>query len=217
MRPGQVWLVVGRPGEACTTVVVQWAAAVAEQDGQHVHHVTPREEPRTVAARLASMGGLIPLNHLTRGIEGVPEHAVAAARERVAALSLSLYAAGEDFYVPEVHPERARARPTAIAISDADLVPGVTPPWAQQRAADGQLVVLGLPRHVVHVEGGGSKHLDPAWARVADVVVEVEHRGVSPLRPGEADLHVHYNRHGYTRTVSALHQAHYARIAQAST
>ena len=57
----------------------------------------------------------------------------------------------------------------------------------------------------------------PEWGRAADVILEVQHRHLyepSLLRPGGADLHVRYNRHGYVRTLAVQHQAHYSRFVE---
>jgi replicative DNA helicase len=216
MSHGRVWLVVGRPGEGATTLLVQWAAAMAGQPGEHVHLVTGRESPQAVAARLCSMSGLIPLNRLPARLDEEAEERREWARQRVSALSLSLYATGDDPYVPEVHPTRAAARPTAIVIDDADTVSGVAPHRVAQWAREGKFVLLSMPRHHV-LPGGDDWDLDAGWARVADVVLEVQHRRLyepSELRPGEADLHLRYNRHGYVRTLAVLHQAHYSRFVE---
>lgn len=218
MVPGRVWIVVGKPGEGRTTLLTQWAAAIAGQPDQHVHFVVPREAPHVVAARLHSMHGLIPLGHLTsRRHDDSAQRSVrlARAQERVESLSLSVYAMGDDVYVPEVHPWRAAARPTAIVVDDADMVSGLAVARVHEYAAASMFVLLSLPRDSVMSSVEGSADLDPRWARAADVIVEVEHRGIgtsSEPRPGEADLHVLYNRHGHVRTVPIQHQAHFSRF-----
>ncbi|MGF9757633.1 DnaB-like helicase C-terminal domain-containing protein [Microvirga sp. 0TCS3.31] len=220
MAPGRVWLVVGNPGEGRTTLLAQWAAAIARVPDQHVHLVAPREMPHAIAARLHSMLGLVPLDHLTSGRDDESEQRTVRlerARERLEASSMSVYARGDDAYVPEVHPWRAAAVPTAIVLDDADMVSGLTPLRVREYAEASMFVLLSLPRAAVFASPGGSVDLDPSWARVADVVLEVEHRGVgtpSEPRPGEADLHVHYNRHGYVRTVAVQHQAHFSRFVE---
>jgi replicative DNA helicase len=219
MSHGRVWLVVGRPGEGVTTLLVQWAAAFASQPGEHVHLVTARESPQAVAARLFSMSGLIPLNKLPARLDEEAEERRARARERLNDMSLSLYAMDEDSYVPEVHPTRAAERSTAIVIDDADIVSGVTPHRVGQWAREGMFVLLSMPRHHV-LPGGDDWDLDAEWPRVADVVLEIQHRHLyepSKLRPGEADLHIRYNRHGYVRTVAVQHQAHFARFLESPT
>lgn len=218
MSGGRVWLVVGRPGEGVTTLLVQWAAALASQPGQHVHLVTPRESAQAVAARLYSMSGLIPLNRLPARLGEEAEERRTIARERVSALSLSLYAHGDDHYVPEIHPTRAAERPTAVVIDDADLVSGVTAEWVRRCAREGMFVLLSLPRSRV-LPDGDDWDLDADWARASDVVIEMQHRQLydgSRLRPGEADLHIRYNRHGYVRTLAVLHQAHFSRFLESS-
>lgn len=215
---GRVWLVVGRPGEGVTTLLVQWAAALASHPGEHVHLVTTRESPQAVAARLCSMSGLIPLNRIPARLDQEAEVRQLRARERMEALSISLYATGDDSYVPEVHPTRATDRPTSIVIDDADIVSGVTPHRVGQWAREGMFVLLSMPRHHV-LPGGDDWDLDAEWSRVADVVLEIQHRHLydpSKLRPGEADLHLRYNRHGYVRTVAVQHEAHFARFLESA-
>lgn len=216
MSHGRVWLVVGRPGEGLTTLTVQWAAALASQPGEHIHLVTGRESPQAVAARLWSLSGLIPLNWFPARLGDVADERRELAGERVSALSLSLYARGDDYYVPEVHPTRAAARPTALVMDDADLVSGVTLEWVRRCADEGMFVLLSLPRSRV-LPHGDDWDLDPGWARAADVILEIQHRQLfdeSRFRPGEADLHIRYNRQGYIRTVAIQHQAHFARFVE---
>lgn len=216
MARGRVWLVVGRPGEGSTTLIVQWARAIAGRPGEHVQLVTPREFPQAVAARLYSMSGLIPLNRLPTRLDEQAKERREHARERVSGLSLSLYARGEDHFVPEIHPTRAAARPTAIVIDDADLVSGVTPQMVGQWAQEGLFVLLSMPRSRV-LPDGDDWDVSLEWGRAADVILEIQHRQLyepSLLRPGGADLHVRYNRHGYVRTLAVQHQAHYARFME---
>lgn len=215
MAPGRVWIVLSTPGQGRTTLMTQWAASVAQHSDQVVHLVTPRESPTTVVARLLSLTGRLPLHHLTsRTLSANQAPGLERAREQVAKMSLCLYARGEDVYVPEIHPTRAALQPKAIVVDDADLVSGLTPSAAAEWARLGIFVLLSLPRHHVLQEPKGDPDIDPAWARAADVVLEVRHRGlpVSTWRPGEADVDVHYNRHGYARTLNAGHQAHYSRF-----
>jgi replicative DNA helicase len=219
MSHGRVWLVVGRPGEGVTTLLVQWAAAIASQPGEHVHLVTPRESPQAVAARLYAMSGLIPLNRIPARLDEEAQERQLLARDRLNDMSLSLYAKGDDSYVPEVHPTRAAVPSTAIVIDDADTVSGVTPQRVGQWAREGMSVLLSMPRHHV-LPGGDDWDLDAGWSRVADVVLEIQHRQLydpSKLRPGEADLHLRYNRHGYVRSLTVLHQAHYSRFLESPT
>lgn len=220
MLPGRVWIVLGVPGQGRTTLLIQWAAAIAGQTGQTVHLVTPRESAPVVAARLLSLTGRLPLHRLTnRHLDETHQVGFTEARERVQALSLCLYAKGEDIYVPEVHPMRAAMKPSAVLIDDADLVSGLTPSALALLAAAGLFVVISLPRHHVALGPGDEADLDPAWARAADVILEVRHTGLAAgaERPGEADLHIRKNRWGYVRTLPVLHQAHFSRFVTAAT
>ncbi|WP_185995435.1 DnaB-like helicase C-terminal domain-containing protein [Nocardioides campestrisoli] len=215
MAPGRVWIVVGTPGQGRTTLMAQWAAAIALEERQHVHLVTPSEAPAAIAARLLSLTGHLPLGQLAaHSTNSSHAESLAWAKERVAAMALSLFAEGEDTYVPEVHPFRAPTTPTALVIDDADLVGGVTPTAAKRWSDAGLFVLLSLPRHLVLTDSSSEADIDPAWGRVSDVVLEVRHRGLSNSRaaPGDAELQVHYNRRGHTRTVPVVHQAHFSRF-----
>ncbi|KQZ70791.1 DnaB-like helicase C-terminal domain-containing protein [Nocardioides sp. Root151] len=217
MVPGRVWLLLGVPGEGRTTLMTQWAAAVAGEPGQTVHLVTPREAPWVIVSRLLSLTGLLPLDRLNEGsLDDSHQGKLGRAREKVQALSLCLYAQGEDVYVPEVHPGHAAMKPTAVLIDDADRVAGLTPTSLAAYAAAGLFVLISLPRHHVIGEDGD---LDSTWARVADVVLEVRHRGLptGDQRPGEADLHIHNNRWGPTRTIPTLYQAHFSRFVDSAS
>lgn len=217
MVPGRVWIVVSVPGEGRTTLLTQWASEIAKRPGMTVHLVTPREPPAVIVTRLLAHTGRIPLDHLSpqRREEIRPEH-LTRARGLVEELSLCLYAMGEDEYVPEVHPYRAAMKPTAVIIDDADLVSGITPAAVADWAKAGLFVMLSLPRHEVMQAPWDEADLDPIWARAADVILEVRHRGLpdGKLRPGEAELKVCHNRWGYIRTIQLLHQAHFSRFVE---
>jgi len=168
-------------------------------------------------ARLLSLLGRLPLHRLTaHTLDASHAEVLGRAREHVEGLSLCLYAEGEDTYVPEVHPFRARMKPTAVVIDDADLVCGLTPMAVADYAAKGMFVLISLPRHQIMATSDDEADLDPVWARTADVILEVRHRGLpgGEARPGEADLHVHHNRWGFLRTIPVQYQGHFSRFQQ---
>lgn len=70
-------------------------------------------------------------------------------------------------------------------VDDADLVGGMSPARASAYAAAGLLVVLSLPRDHVVMGDHDEAPLDPAWVRVADIVLEVRHRDL-PTGSGDA-------------------------------
>lgn len=218
MTPGRVWILLGVPGQGKTTLLTQWAAAIAAEPDQAVHLVTPREKPSLIAARLLALHGRLPLHRIAAHDLG-PSSAqqLAVARERVEKLSLFLYARDDDVYVPEVHPFRAKAKPTSLVIDDADLVSGLSPDIVSSYAEAGMFVLLAMPRHLLMTSTADGADLDPRWARAADIILEVRHRGLPDghLRPGEADVHIHHNRWGNLRTLPALYQGHYSRFVEA--
>jgi replicative DNA helicase len=217
MTPGRVWIVLGVPGQGKTTLLTQWAAAIAAQPQQTVHFVTPREMPSLIGSRLLALHGRLPLQRLTaHALESSSAQQLALARERVEKLSLFLYTRNEEVYVPEVHPFRTKEQPTSLVIDDADLVSGLTPYMVSSYAEAGMFVLLSMPRHLLMTSPDDEADLDPRWARIADTILEVRHRGLpdGDLRPGEADLRVHYNRWGNVRTLPAVYQGHYSRFVE---
>jgi replicative DNA helicase len=219
MVPGRVWIVLGVPGQGKTTLLTQWAAAIAAQPDQAVHFVTPREKPSLIASRLLALHGRLPLDQIAaHDLELSSAQQSVVARERVEKLALFLYASGEDVYVPEVHPFHAKVKPTSIVIDDADLVSGLSPEVVSSCAGAGMFVLLSMPRHLLMTSSADEADLDPRWTRTADAVLEVRHRGLPDggLRPGEADVHIHYNRGGNLRTLPTLYQGHYSRFVEAA-
>jgi replicative DNA helicase len=105
--------------------------------------------------------------------------------------------------------------PAAVLLDDAEE-DTTDPQQCRHLAEAGALVVLSLPRHVLTRGRRLEADLDPAWARVADVILEVRTRRLRPRyrsQVGEADLHLLRNRHGRTTTAAVAFQGHYARFA----
>lgn len=217
MQSGRVWVVTGAPGQGMTTLLTQWAAALSGQPGQTVHLVTPREGPTRIGARLLALHGKVPLHGIASGkVQPLEEERLVPARTRVGSLGLRLYAAGEDTYVPEVHPDSGEPKATAIVIDDVDLVSGVSASTVESWRDSGLFVLLSLPRHLVMTNPTDEADLDFAWARAADLILEVRHRGLSgrQVRPGEADFFIHRNRWGPPRILSVQYQGHYSRFLE---
>jgi replicative DNA helicase len=213
--PGRMWVVLGRPGEGKTTLLTQWAIALA-LNSVPVQLVCPREPADRVAARLLSIAGRIPLAGLTydRTHYG-PADRLSSAREQIAKLPLWAFSAEERAFIPETDPEELPTT-SALVIDDADLVSGLTIDRVCEFASRGLLVVVSLPRHLVAQREGDEPSLAPGWARAADVIIDVRHTslptGPDQLRPGEADLVLLKNRWGPLRTFEVLFQAHYSRF-----
>ncbi|KRF37398.1 hypothetical protein [Nocardioides sp. Soil805] len=103
------------------------------------------------------------------------------------------------------------ATPGALVVDDADLAGGLFTSRVASLAASGVLLVLTLPRSLVLSADG----VDPAWARVADVIIGIERPDLLDhvsLRPREADLHLLRNRWGPVRSIGVVYQGHYARF-----
>jgi replicative DNA helicase len=209
---GSVWLVTGTPGQGCTTLLTQWAARLATEHGLPTWLVTPREDEHHCASRLVSCMGKVRVQQLLRG----EASAVDAGRLQVgrAALSRSqlFLKCGPHVTVPAWEENGNRA----VVLDDVDLVEGATPSGVRSVADTGALVVASLPRHVLVQDRHPDGDLDPEWARVADVILEVRSRPLAEEhvdnRPGEADFAVLKHRRGPTTTVPVAFQGHYARF-----
>ena len=209
-RSGQVWLLLGGPGQGRTTLLHQWAASTACA-GVVVDLVAQRSSSGQMAARLAAAVGTIPLSSFQRGVPIDAAH-LALAKERLQAAPLNLWPSGEDFTA-----ERWEPRPCTtsyLAIDDAEQLGGVSPgqlnAWARRDAT----IVASLPRDRVALDDHPEPALEPRWAGCADVVLEVRHRGLPgwPWRPGEAEIDVLMNRHGPCRTLTVGFHGHYSRF-----
>lgn len=210
---GQVWVVTGTPGQGRTTLLTQWAAHLAGGEWR-TRLVCPREPRHEVASRLLSCSGRIPLLHLHQHRVQDRER-LAAVRERLRGAPLLVAAQGESTFLDYGDEADVLPSPDAVIIDDANLIAGAFPERVASLARRGALVIVSLPRQLVVHPEGDHQYLDPAWAGVADVVIEVRQAmwpGSDDLRPGEADLHVLRNRWGPTLTASVAFQGHYARF-----
>ncbi|GGD24524.1 DnaB-like helicase C-terminal domain-containing protein [Nocardioides daphniae] len=218
MVAGRVWVITGAPGHGRTTLTVQLACRLASASDQWVHLVTPSDDPQRVAAWLMAVQGASFDSQAKRCVPDGDRARYEEARQRVSDLALAVYASGEDTYVPEVHPFKARGGvPTAVVVDDADRVSGMGP-FAVEACRDaGQFVLVSLPRHLLFGDTGNGSNLDPGWARAADVILELSTPGVpeAKSRPGEVDLRILYNRWGFSRSVLLHHQPQWARFREA--
>lgn len=209
---GSVWLVTGTPGQGCTTLLTQWAARLATEHELPTWLVTPREDEHHCASRLVSCMGKVRVQQLLRG----EASAVDAGRLQVgrAALSRSqmFLRCGPNVTVPG----RKETGDRAVVLDDVDLVEGATPSSVRSVADAGAIVVASLPRHLLVQDRHPDGDLDPEWARVADVILEVRSRRLADTDPdepmGEADVTVLKHRRGPTMTVAVSFQGHYARF-----
>lgn len=214
---GQVWIVTGAPGQGVTTLLTQWAAALAGTHGWQTWLACPREDTRMCTSRLISCIGKVPLNHLVEDRIRADDTARAqVARELMERVNLHVAPQGHDFPMPAAGLVLATVMPFAAIIDDADLVPFCSPTKVRDFANAGGLVVLSLPRDVMLADEREDADLNSAWARVADVVLEVRSRGLTPGDPeglrGDADLTVLKHRRGPTTTAPVTFEAHYARF-----
>lgn len=218
-RPGQVWVVTSRPGHGRTTLLVQWAAALAMEHGWPTWLATPRDDGLAIASRLLALTAKVPVGDLLRHSQ--PAHnepRLTKAKRRLSDARLSVDVEPTASSTPLVSPYAShqipRGSPAALVVDDADLTDWCTPDWALQSARQGALVIVSLPRdQVVEYPGEGSDLL-PQWARAADVMLEVRSGALVRGGPdvGEALLTVLKHRHGPTRVARVAFQGHYARF-----
>ena len=104
----------------------------------------------------------------------------------------------------------------ALVLDDLDLVVGAVPSSVREVADAGSVVVAFLPRHRLVQDPHPDGDLEPEWARVADVILEVRSRSLAGVssdeRPGEADVTVLKHRRGPTTSFAVSFQGHYSRF-----
>ena len=204
--PGQVWILIGTPGQGRSTLAAQWAMDIASEHSIRTELISLRDPIHRVTARLLARTGKIPLGHLwDREDHGADEPWLTRASDllKQAPLRLagpqSLTRLGVDLPSTRV--------PLALVVDDADGHAGVFPARVASLAAQGVLVILTMPRDCVLTEMG----VNPEWARACDFVIDVE-RPDWRERPGEADLNVVRNRWGPERIISVAFHGHWARF-----
>lgn len=212
-EPGQVWILVGTPGQGRSTLAVQWASLLAGVHGLDTQVVSKRDPARKVAARLVASAAKVPEVHLWHDhLSSQDQGRIGHAKRILAAMPL-LIADPNGISIADTDMDEV-ARPEALVVDDADLTGGLFPSRVADLAATGILLVLTLPRDLVFSDDG----VDPAWSRAADVILDIDRpdlRDRASLRPGEADFHLLRNRWGPVRSVGVLYQGHYARFVDA--
>lgn len=236
LRPGQLWVLTGSPGQGCSTLLTQWAGHIATTISWRTWLAAPREDPRVLAARLLASQARVPIHALLRaaadsqpvgraaperGLDVDQQHRLTSARERLLDADLRATAGtaarSPGLDVVSAGEGAASGRPFGCFLDDVDLLPRTDAEHLAALAARGALVVAVLPRHLIRPSPETDSDLAASWTRHADVVIEVRTRGHVPdtpeVRAGEADLVVLRHRHGPTATTTVSFQPHYARFA----
>jgi replicative DNA helicase len=210
--PGRVWLITGTPGQGRSTLAFQWALQLATRHGMRTDLVSAREPVHLVAARLLAAASKIPVSHLwANEITTHDEAKLRGARLTLAEAPLRIVEHGRPSVLTWDPPQTEI--PEAIVIDDAHLEAGAFPDRLVEFAGRGVLVIATLPKHQVISPDG----IDPAWARVADHILDIERPDVldpDGHRPGEADLHLVRNRWGPQTVITVAFQGHYARFVE---
>jgi replicative DNA helicase len=214
MVRGQVWVVVATPGQGRTALLLQLAGRYVDLTDELVFVDMPREPVELCVARLLSCLGKHPLHGVLSGDLDVDERLLAT-RQRLSQSGLALAGAGSSPHASS-RDQLLDHAPAALFVDDLDLLAGDTPEQVAEWAATGAFVCVSLPRHLVVCGGARDADLDPGWARVADVVVDIRIHGAgadqSQDRLGEADLSVLKNRRGPLWTSTVAFQGHYSRF-----
>lgn len=207
---GHVWIVVGSPGQGRSVMAAQWAQRLAVEHAAVTQLVSAKDPTTRVAARLIASAATVPLSHLWhRGLSGTDEERIIRTKPDVDSAPLSLVGPG-GISIATTDMQEVGS-PDALVVDDAHLAGGLFPSRVAAIAARGSLVVLTLPR----VDVVSSAGIDPAWAAVADFIVDIDRPDAADhasLRPGEADLRLLRNTWGPTRTETVAFQGHYARF-----
>lgn len=216
LAPGRVWLLTGTPGQGRTTLLTQLALRLAVTLGWDTQLVCPQEPARHVAARLLAHRARLSLSDVVNG--QVPADALdrqQRTRDALGDAPLCVCAQGGSHGL-DVVGEIEQAPPRALLVDDAQTIAGVSPERLRTLAAAGTFVAATLPRDQVVAHDPSGYHLRPAWAGVADVIVEVRQTAgpfdPTSIRPGEADLVLLRNRWGPLTTAAVAFQGHYARF-----
>ncbi len=210
-EPGQVWIVVGTPGQGRSTLATQWALLLASGHGFVTQLVSMRDPARKTAARLVASAGKVAESHMWRreGPLQLDERAIGHARKVLSRTSLEICDPTGFSIVDTDMPEVSR--PEALVVDDADLAGGIFPKRIPSFLESGMLVVLTFPRTHLMTDHG----IDLGWNRVADFIIDIDRPDmfdVLTTRPGEADLHVLRNRWGPNLSHAVAYQGHYARF-----
>lgn len=129
LLPGRVWLVTGEVGEGKSTLLTQWAVALA-QHGHLVDLVSPREPGYWIAARMLAQLGRMPISDLVhgRGLDAAPER-LQHARDELHRLPIRTLSWEGRHLAADVLQE-TKMRSAAVLVDDADVIGGMTQAWS---------------------------------------------------------------------------------------
>jgi len=183
---------------------------MATRHGMRTDLVSAREPIHLVAARVLAAASKIPVSDLwANEITTHDEEKLRRARLMLTEAPLRIVEPRRPSVLTWDPPQTDI--PDALVIDDADLEAGAFPERLVEFSGRGVLVIATLPKHQVISPNG----IDPAWARVADHILDIERPDVfdpKSRRPGEADLNLVRNRWGPQTSTTVAFQGHYARF-----
>lgn len=209
---GQVWIIVGTPGQGRSTLATQWALRLAAQLDMRTDLISLKDPEHRVAVRLLACAGKIPVPHLwTDELNDEDRLRLERAKTVLSAAELRITGPGHISSL-DADPDHDEL-PEALVADDANLGAGVFPARIAAFATAGVLVLLTLRRDQVV----GSAGLDADWAQVADFIIDIDRPDLlnwHSQRPGEADIRIIRNRWGPQLQTTVGFQGHFARFVE---
>lgn len=146
--PGDLWLLIGAPGEGRSTLLTSIAGHLAREHRLQTYLVSTRDPARVVSGRLHANETGIPLGHILEyRLTSVAEERLSRCTHKLSALPLHLAAgpyarhrAADDL------PSLARAEPIVAMFDDPDWETEWNLRDARHLADSGAAVVAALPR-----------------------------------------------------------------------
>jgi len=218
VRPGDLWVVTGRPGQGRSMLLTQLAGHLALEHRMPTYLVSDRDPASLVAARLHANRTRIPLDHITGN--RLTDHDL----QRIAKTGHELQLAPLHVLAGSHARHRAVDQLEALARKSPIVTVFDDPDWqaewdlheARRLTDRGATVIAGLTRDRLLHRTGDHDTLDPA-AGLADLILEVRHDRIHPsgelepvTEPGRATLTILRNRRGPHYSFSVGFFAHWA-------
>lgn len=216
---GELWLIIGAPGQGRSMLLTQLAARLA------LHHQVPtwlaadRDPAHVVSGRLHAANARVPLAHIADDrLTDTDHERLQAATRRLEDAPLTVLAQPHARHQIVDEAARRASRPVALLFDDPDWQSVWDLTEARALADRGSSVLVALPRHRLLPGRAYQSDLDPV-TEIADLVIEVRHTGLVAAdvdarddQPGYAALAVLRNRRGPVGTVLVAFEGHYARF-----
>lgn len=204
IRPGELWLITGRPGQGRSMLLTQLAGYLALEHQLPTYLISERDPAAVVAARLHANLARVPLGHITDNqLTDQDRQRIAATFGRLREAPLRVLAGPYARHrALDQLDALARKAPIAAVLDDPDWQTRWDLSEARQLADRGATVIAALAQDRLLHRADAAYVLDPA-AALADLVVHVRHDRLNAHgqieaepEPGRATLTVIRNRRG---------------------